>query len=1007
MTIDFRLLGAVELRHRDGQDIRSVLAQPRRLALLAYLTLRSARGPERRDTLLGVFWPESDEAHARGALRNAIHFLRRSLGAETITSRSDEELLIDLDSVHCDAVEFERFLEAGREAEALELYRGDLLEGFFISEAIEFERWLESERGRLCHRAVAAATRLAEEAEAARHHGLAVHYVRHALALSRDDEVVARRLISLLASAGDRTGALRSYEEFAARIAAAYGVEPSAETRALVEELRRSVPPASGEGHPSPGPQAQMEEDQGPTRTAEGPRGLPLHADSDQRAPPLHADSDQRASPLHAESGWSSPKRSWYRRGRLVAGLAASALALLAVGLLAGRSGEAGATVSQDVVAVFPFSYQGGGGFEYLSEGMVNLLGASLDGAGELQSVDGRSLLSFLEASSGVPLDPDAAAAVARRFGAGSFVLGAVTELNGELRVEAVLHGRERFGLGAPAQAVVTGRSEEVLALVDRLAARLLGLGSGTRVGRRASRATENIEALKDFLRGEKASRAGRFDEAVEDYQEAVRQDSSFALANYRLSTAAYAGGRSGIPVTAAKAALRHANRLSRDDSLLVTAWLYHMNAAVDSAEHYYRAVVATRPSHAEAWEQLGELLFHWGPSVGRSPLAAREAFERVVALEPSRIEAIVHLARLAAREGKTAKLDSLVAQAHSYQATGPWALELEALRAFLSGDRGREERAIRAIAAAPVRARGVLTSLASNSYNLDGAVRLARYLLSSDLPGAERAKIELILAQLLAARGHFREAEAALEVSDLLPPARVIEYRAMLASLPDAPHSMEDRDNLWRAVHELAPGEPLPAESDLVWWRSAEYPPVLWPGLYEPRRLYLEGMLSIRLGDLATTARASDSLEARGEGEKGLLSRWAALLRAEAARRTGELERALAILKQLPLPARETYEHLLDYPRSYERYLRGMVHEDLGHAAEALRWYSTFPDPTGHDLPLLAPSHLARARIYDLLGNREAAAYHFGRFVQLQADADSELQPMVRHARARLEALR
>ena len=63
-----------------GAELRSVLAQPKRLALLGYLAAATPPGPQRPDTLLGLFWPELDDEHARNALSKAVHFLRRVSG---------------------------------------------------------------------------------------------------------------------------------------------------------------------------------------------------------------------------------------------------------------------------------------------------------------------------------------------------------------------------------------------------------------------------------------------------------------------------------------------------------------------------------------------------------------------------------------------------------------------------------------------------------------------------------------------------------------------------------------------------------------------------------------------------------------------------------------------------------------------------------------------------------------------------------------------------------------
>src|SRR6266536_3405859 len=155
--IELRLLGSVSLTDADGREVRSVLAQPRRLALLAYLAAATPRGMRRRDSLLPLFWPDQDQGHARTALRQAIRVLRGALGAEAIAGRGDEEVGLDLGRVSCDVAAFDRAIEAGQTREAMDLYRGGLLEGFFVSDAPEFERWLETARARLREAAARAA----------------------------------------------------------------------------------------------------------------------------------------------------------------------------------------------------------------------------------------------------------------------------------------------------------------------------------------------------------------------------------------------------------------------------------------------------------------------------------------------------------------------------------------------------------------------------------------------------------------------------------------------------------------------------------------------------------------------------------------------------------------------------------------------------------------------------------------------------------------------------------
>src|SRR2546425_4187486 len=165
-VIELRLLGGLDLRRSDGRELDSILTQPKRVALLAFLAAATPYRLHRRDTLLGLFWPELDQEHARAALRQALHGLRQGLGADVLTSRGDEEVGVHDQRLWCDVRAFHHAFEASDWGHALELYRGSLLEGFFLSDSPEFERWLEVERARLRNRACQAAWTLAQQSKA-------------------------------------------------------------------------------------------------------------------------------------------------------------------------------------------------------------------------------------------------------------------------------------------------------------------------------------------------------------------------------------------------------------------------------------------------------------------------------------------------------------------------------------------------------------------------------------------------------------------------------------------------------------------------------------------------------------------------------------------------------------------------------------------------------------------------------------------------------------------------
>src|SRR6476646_10780949 len=94
--IQLRTFGGLDLGDPEGRgELRSILVQPKRAAVLVYLALADAHRFRRRDTLVSLFWPEVDEEHARGALRQALRFLRGELGAGVLINRGEEEIGVD------------------------------------------------------------------------------------------------------------------------------------------------------------------------------------------------------------------------------------------------------------------------------------------------------------------------------------------------------------------------------------------------------------------------------------------------------------------------------------------------------------------------------------------------------------------------------------------------------------------------------------------------------------------------------------------------------------------------------------------------------------------------------------------------------------------------------------------------------------------------------------------------------------------------------------------------
>lgn len=236
--LELRLLGGIDLRDAPAGVAEKLMAQSKAVAFLAFLALSPDRRFQRRELLVGLLWPELDQAHARAALRKVLYEVRGLLGPDTVASRGDDELAIPPDALRTDVETFNAACDRGRLAQALDLYRGDFMPGFFLSGCVEFERWVDRQRAAARARAASASWALALTLEGDHQFSNAGSWARRTVRHAWDDERVVRRALAMLDRIGDRAGAVKLYEEFAARLRTDLDVEPSPETTALIKSIR-------------------------------------------------------------------------------------------------------------------------------------------------------------------------------------------------------------------------------------------------------------------------------------------------------------------------------------------------------------------------------------------------------------------------------------------------------------------------------------------------------------------------------------------------------------------------------------------------------------------------------------------------------------------------------------------------------------------------------------------------------------------------------------------------
>jgi DNA-binding SARP family transcriptional activator len=233
LTLELTCFGAPTARLGDRPPPGDVLWR-KHLALLVYLAL-SPHSSRPRNQILGVLWPEKDEAHARHSLNEAVRRLRISLGPGRLQSE-DESISLSTQGLDVDAVRF-RALAGSNPSEAIALLRGDFLEGFAVEDAPEFEEWAAGERARFRAGGAQALVAHGEALLGAGRFVAAGEAATRALGLEPYAEPACRLGMRAAALSRDAAGALKSYHTFAERLLQ-IGERPSRELSELATRIR-------------------------------------------------------------------------------------------------------------------------------------------------------------------------------------------------------------------------------------------------------------------------------------------------------------------------------------------------------------------------------------------------------------------------------------------------------------------------------------------------------------------------------------------------------------------------------------------------------------------------------------------------------------------------------------------------------------------------------------------------------------------------------------------------
>lgn len=704
-------------------------------------------------------------------------------------------------------------------------------------------------------------------------------------------------------------------------------------------------------------------------------------------------------------NGWTAADRPVTTSVRGVwkspAGWAAAAALVAVAGFGIWKVTSPEKAIAQSAVAVFPFTVQGGSDVAYLGEGMVSLLSANLDGAGELWSVDPKAVIDAARRQT--IRSTEDARSLSARLGAAFYVTGEIVQAGNQLRMTARLEsvdGRTRTLL-----ANADGALTEPLPVIDALTASLLTGRAAGRQGGVADATTPSLTALKFYLAGQNALVSLDFPGALQAFERAVAHDSTFAKAHLGVAWAGWWLGRHGEADVAA--ALRHSGRLSARERHLLVAHQHFFRGEVDEAERLYREILSSHPNDLDALYPLGELLVHYSFRHGRAyTTASRDVLDRVLRIQPTHGEALFHRMHLAAHARELATLDTLTSRVLALQHGNTAEIAtVRMLRAFLLTDRAsvaERDRVVR-----DLRSADDFSIILSGMWmaTIVGNRALARTILGSMLQPSRsersRAAGHIMLAHLDMAEGKRLGAMAHLDGAQRLDPDAALFYRATFDMLPYRVMSATERAELRRALERWKGQNDLGAVGGL--------PSFIWvPGsAYNLARSYYLGLLDAQESRAPQAAGRVAELEASRDRQT-LARDLAAGIRAEVARERKDSPSALAALERMNY--RSPFTEFSGSPvheRSRERFLRADLLAKAGRDEEALAWLETSEVMLSlYEDVYLAPVLLRTAEIHDRRGDRARAAEYYTRFTRLWQDCDAEFRPLLARAHARLKQL-
>ena len=597
-----RLFGSPSITPDDGDGVPLYgrVAQRHRLGLLALIAVAPGQRLS-RDKLIATLWPESDSERGRNLLKVSAYVVRTELRDDALLSEGDD-LRLNASVVRTDAADFDAAVARGDHAGAATLYAGPFLDGFFVSDAPEFEQWATRERERFSTRYAKALEALAEAAEAAGDASAAAEWWKRRAAQDPYDSRVALRLMQSLEASGNRAAALQHASVHQRLLDQEFGIAAAPDVQGFAEQLR-GQPAALPDVSPSRESQREFVDVPAATEVA-------AHGRSERRRPKVLS-----------------------RRGVL----ALTALVLVVVATL-WAIGPGLSQPPERSIAVLPFvNLTAASDDESFNDGLTEEIISGLASVPELRVISRTSAMHYKGAERSLP-------EIARELGVAHILEGSVRTSGTRVRISAqLIDARADEHLWAENYETDLGDVFRVQEQIARQVVRALEVELGEQDHTRLVRhGTRDPEAYQLYRRARylwnTRTREGH-QRAIQYYERAIERDSSYADAYAGISDTYLTAWQMNVgdlpeaeAYTRARRAADRALELDDKSADAHVAFAAALQAEKNwpGAEREHRRALELNPNHATAHSWLSLLL----AGLGRHREALEES-RRAYELDP------------------------------------------------------------------------------------------------------------------------------------------------------------------------------------------------------------------------------------------------------------------------------------------------------------------------------------------------------------------------------------